>query len=113
MVASLIGIEWDPDSPHESIGLTEEDLAVMGTEELNIKLEEANVPLKSELAKAIKGYASSCRIKREREVERLEEDIRLQQEEQALYEEELRELDERIALGLETRTTRLVTRRLA
>merc|ERR1719312_911456 len=90
-----IEFEWDPDSPHESIGLTEEDLFVMGAKELNMKLKEANVPLKSKLAKAIKARARTIKNRgyAEREVERLEEDIRQQKHEQALYEEELRQLD--------------------
>ena len=50
-----------------------------------MKLKEANVPLKSKLAKAIKARA--------RAIKRLEEEIRQLKHDQALYEQEIRELE--------------------
>ena len=50
-----------------------------------MKLKEANVPLKSKLAKAIKARARSMKL--------LEEEIQQLKHEQALMEQEIHELD--------------------
>jgi len=81
------------------IGLTDKDLIDIETKDLNKKLKKANVS--KERAKSIKaerrtlknrGYASSCRIKREKEVERLEDEIRIMKNDVGLYEGEIKEL---------------------
>lgn len=84
------------------IGLTDKDLIDIETKDLNKKLKKANVS--KDRAKAIKaerrtlknrGYASSCRIKREKEVERLEEEIRHIKHDVTLYQTEITEISNR------------------
>jgi len=106
------GGPYPPGSPHGShdsqetmgtfrtdIGLDDKDLIDIETKDLNKRLKKANIS--KERQKAIKaerrtlknrGYASSCRIKREKEVERLELQIEDLRKQTYMYDEEVREL---------------------
>jgi len=107
-----VGGPYSPDSPHGShdsqetmgtfrtdIGLDDKDLIDIETKDLNKRLKKANIS--KDRQKAIKaerrtlknrGYASSCRIKREKEVERLESQIEDLRKQTYMYDEEVKEL---------------------